>query len=121
SRNKSGTVWAPNIPGWEDYPLKAELEAVLNRIPVSIDSDRACYILGEYWKGAAQNCEDAIFLAVGTGIGAGILADGRILRGAGDIAGAIGWMALDHPYQEKYIPCGCFEYQASGDGVARTC
>jgi glucokinase len=56
---------------------------------------------------------------VGTGIGAGILVDGNILRGSRDIAGAVGWMALDKPFQDKYISCGCFEYYASGDGIAK--
>lgn len=114
-----GTVWAPNIEGWEDYPLLEEIEAVADNTPVIIDSDRACYILGEWWKGAAQNCSDAIFLAVGTGIGAGILTDGKILRGANDIAGAIGWMALERPFQHHYKSCGCFESSASGEGIAK--
>ena len=119
SHQKKGTVWAPNIPGWEDYPLLNELKSVAPEIPVTIDSDRACYILGEAWKGAAQGCSHAIFLAVGTGIGAGILVDGTILRGAQDIAGAIGWMALEKPYQQQFVQCGCFESRASGDGIAK--
>lgn len=119
SRSKTGTVWAPNIPGWEDYPLLQELQAVCGSIPVSIDSDRACYILGELWKGNAKGCKDAIYLSVGTGIGAGILVNGNILRGANDIAGCIGWMALDRPFKEKYTSCGCFEYHASGEGIAK--
>lgn len=119
-RIKTGTVWAPNIPGWEDYPLFEEIKKVSGNIPVTIDSDRACYILGELWKGNARQCKDAIFLAVGTGIGAGILIDGRVLRGSNDIAGAIGWMALQKPFEEKYIGCGCFEHFASGDGIAKT-
>ena len=118
-RSKTGTVWAPNIPGWEDYPLLAEIKKVSGRIPVTIDSDRACYILGEVWKGNAQECKDAIFLAVGTGIGAGILIDEKVLRGSNDIAGAIGWMALDIPFKEEYIQCGCFEHYASGEGIAK--
>jgi glucokinase len=116
----TGKVWAPNIPGWEEYPLRDELETVVvpGRTTVIVDSDRACSILGERWKGAAKGCRHAIFLAVGTGIGAGILIDGRVLRGAQDIAGATGWMALDWPFREEYRPCGCFEYHASGDGIA---
>ncbi len=121
SRSKTGTVWAPNITGWDDYPLLADLKAVCGYLPVSIDSDRACYILGEHWKGNAQGCRDAIYLSVGTGIGAGILVNGAILRGAHDIAGAIGWMALDRPFKEKYTPCGCFEYHTSGEGIAKVC
>jgi len=116
-----GTVWAPNIPGWDNYPLLQKIKSTpeLRPLNVKIDSDRACYILGETWLGKAQGCRHAIFIAVGTGIGAGILINGQILRGCQDIAGAVGWLALDRPYHEKYKPYGCFEYHASGDGIAR--
>jgi glucokinase len=114
-----GTVWAPNIPGWENYPLLKQVQCIAGDIPVSIDSDRSCYILGEWWKGAAKGCTDAIFMAVGTGIGAGILVDEKILRGSNDIAGAVGWMALERPFQKDYTECGCFESSASGDGIAK--
>jgi len=73
SYSKTGKVWAPNIPGWEDYPLMEDLTSILKekKIKVKIDSDRACYILGETWQGTAKGCRDAVCLAVGTGIGAG--------------------------------------------------
>jgi glucokinase len=116
----NGRVWAPNISGWDDYPLLDEVEKVTGRTPVVIDSDRACYILGESWQGNAKGCRDAIYMAVGTGIGAGILTAGNVLRGASDIAGAIGWMALKKPFSDAYVSCGCFEHYASGDGIART-
>ena len=119
SHSKSGTVWAPNIPGWDDYPLLHEVKKVSGEIPVTIDSDRACYILGELWQGNARGCRDAIFLAVGTGIGAGILVNGEVLRGSHDIAGAIGWLALNRPFIDEYISCGCFEHHASGEGIAK--
>ncbi len=114
-----GTVWAPNIPGWENYPLLDELTGVSGDIPVTIDSDRACYILGEVWQGNARGCRDAVFLAVGTGIGAGILVDGRILRGSSDIAGSVGWMALNRPFDDRYSGCGFFEYHSSGEGIGK--
>lgn len=114
-----GTVWAPNIPEWEDYPLLDEVKKTAGKISVTIDSDRACCILGEIWKGNARGCRDAVFLLVGTGIGAGILINGEILRGHHDIAGAIGWMALRTPFENKYRSCGCFEYHASGEGIAK--
>lgn len=119
SHISTGTVWAPNIPGWEDYPLLREVQSVCGTIPVTIDSDRACYILGESWQGNAKGYRDAIFLSVGTGIGAGILINGEILRGSHDIAGCIGWMALQRPYDNKFVSCGCFEYFASGEGIAK--
>lgn len=119
SRIRSGTVWAPNIPGWEDYPLLSELRLAFPSTPVIIESDRGCSILGERWKGNACGCRDVIFLSVGTGIGAGILVDGDILHGAHDIGGAIGWMALRTPFDKKYLQCGCFEFYASGNGMSR--
>jgi glucokinase len=120
SRRSTGTVWAPNIQGWEDYALLDEIRSAADGLPVSIDSDRACYILGEHWKGNAQGCKDAIYLAVGTGIGAGIMSGGHIIRGAHDIAGAVGWMALERPFNKKFAASGCFESQASGEGIAQT-
>lgn len=121
SYSKTKKVWAPNIPGWDDYPLLDELQKGLEdkNFKINIDSDRACYILGEVWQGNARGCRNAIFLSVGTGIGAGILVNNEVLRGANDIAGAIGWMGLEKPFDNKFIPCGCFEYNASGEGISR--
>lgn len=117
--SKQDVVWAPNIPGWERYPLKKRISGLVGPdVKVEIESDRTCYILGEVWKGAAKGCGNAIYIAVGTGIGVGILVDGRVLHGAEDIIGAAGWMALHYPYQQEYIPTGCFEYYASGNGIA---
>ena len=117
----SGKVWVPNIPGWTDYPLYQELSDMIHDplIPIHIDNDRACSLLGELWMGNAKGCKDVIFLAVGTGIGAGILVNGQIIGGAAGAAGAIGWMALDRPFVPQYTDCGCFEYHASGEGIAK--
>ncbi len=121
SNQRNGTVWAPNIRGWEAYPLHRELKDGLSNpdIPVSIESDRNCYIMGEIWKGSAHGCSDAIFIAVGTGIGIGIVSNGQIVNGRNGIAGAIGWMALDRPYLSDYDHCGQFEFYASGPGINR--
>ena len=121
SHSTSGRVWAPNIKGWTNYPLLDDIHTIVNQnaIRVKIDSDRSCYILGEVWRGAAKNCSNVIYLGVGTGIGAGILVDGKILKGSNDIAGAIGWLALDRPFLKRYASCGCFEFYASGEGITR--
>jgi glucokinase len=118
---KTGTVWAPNIPGWDNYPLLEELKRGLadREVKIRMDSDRACYILGEVWKGNAAGHSDVIFFSVGTGIGAGILVNNEVLRGAHDIAGAIGWMALNKPFRNEFIACGCFEHNASGEGLVK--
>jgi glucokinase len=119
-RAASGTVWAPNIPGWDDYPLLDVLRTRLDPgTQVAIDSDRAAYILGETWHGSARGARDAIFIAVGTGIGVGILADGRVVQGHAGIAGAVGWLALQRPYRAEYVSCGCFEHHASGPGLIK--
>jgi glucokinase len=117
---KTGKVWAPNIPEWDDYPLQEEIRIHINNplISINVASDRTCYILGEVWKGEATGCNDAIFIAVGTGIGAGIMIDGLVLHGHGDIVGATGWMALQTPYLDEYKQYGCFESHASGNGIA---
>ena len=122
SQAKTGKVWAPNIPGWEDYPLRRELLSAVRSqsIPVAIGSvTEPATFWGRRGAAPAKKMRDAIFLAVGTGIGAGIMIDGRVLRGAHDIAGAIGWLALDRPFRCEYIPCGCFKHHASGEGLAK--
>ena len=117
----TGRIWAPNIPGWTDYPLPERLnESLGKRSPtVRIESDRTCYILGETWKGIAKGLQDAIYLSVGTGIGAGILSGGTIIRGHEGIAGAVGWMALSTRFRKDFKSCGNFEFQASGSGMVR--
>jgi glucokinase len=119
---KTGLVWAPNIPEWDHYPLGARIAAVRGgkaRLPVLIESDRSACVLGEQWLGVAKGAKDAVFLAVGTGIGAGIIAGGRVLHGAEDIAGAVGWFALNPNFKDEYAAMGCFEAEASGNSVGR--
>jgi glucokinase len=114
----TGRAWCPNLWGMDEVPL---LEALTNRLPASIaiDSDRSGYVLGEAWLGAARGLRDVVFIAIGTGIGAGILCDGRVLRGAHGIAGAVGWFALDSEWQSVYSESGCWESIAAGPGLAR--
>jgi glucokinase len=121
ARPRTGRVWAPNIPVWEDYPLGATLRAAMDdaKAKVIVESDRSASIMGEVWQGAARGCRSAIFLAVGTGIGAGMLVNGRLVRGVQGSAGAVGWLALDRPFRAEYASCGCFESRASGNGIAK--
>lgn len=114
----TGKVWAPNLPGWDNIPLREELEAQLP-VPIIVDSDRAACVLGEHWLGIARGLTDVVFLAVGTGIGAGIITGGKLCRGAGDIAGAVGWFALNPRWRELYRQAGCWEAEAAGPALAR--
>ena len=121
----SGKVWAPNIPGWDQYPLLDKIREAQERghiqvcVPLLLESDRSAYVAGEAWRGAAAGAKDVVFLAVGTGIGAGIIAGGRIVHGHEDIAGAVGWFGLDPAFKPEYASMGCFEAEASGGSVAR--
>jgi glucokinase len=115
---ETGRAWAPNLWGRDQVPLLAELAPRLP-VPVVVDSDRSGSVLGEQWLGVARGCTDVVFLAVGTGIGAGILSHGRLVRGRGGIAGAVGWFALDPRWREDYGRTGGFEAEAAGPALAR--
>ena len=114
----NGDVWAPNLPGWRRMPLGRLLRQRL-RLPVLVESDRNAFIAGEVWRGAARGASDAILLAVGTGIGAGIWSGGRLLRGHAELSGAVGWMALRPDFLPAYRRCGGLESHAAGPALAR--
>lgn len=114
---RNETVWAPNIPGWERMPLARRMERKLG-IAVSVESDRNAVALGEAWRGAAKNKDDAIVLIVGTGIGAGILSGGRLVRGAHELSGCAGWMALTGKDSVDYRARGELESLTAGPGIA---
>ena len=113
-----GTVWAPNLPGWERVPL-ARLVRQKLKVPVVVDSDRNAAVLGEAWRGAAQGRTDVIALIIGTGIGAGILSGGRILRGAHELSGCAGWLVVTDETNENTSRGGSLEALAAGPAVAR--
>jgi glucokinase len=113
-----GTVWAPNLPGWKKMPLARRLTRVLG-IPVRVESDRHAAVLGECWRGAARGKSDAIVLMIGTGIGAGILSGGRIIRGAHELSGCAGWLTVTREHIHSAQGCGELESLAAGPAIAR--
>ena len=114
------TVWAPNLPGWSKVRLKHLLERALGR-PVWVESDRNVQALAEAWLGlgARSRVQNLVFLTVGTGIGAGIISEGRLIAGAHGVSGAVGWMVIDRQWQPEYARLGCFEALGAGPAVAR--
>lgn len=114
----TGCAWCPNLWGADEVPLLDALRARV-AVPVVIDSDRAGCVVGESWLGAARGLRDVVFVAIGTGIGVGILSGGRVLRGAHGIAGAAGWFALDPQWTGAYGATGCWEAEAAGPAIAR--
>lgn len=116
---KSGIVKnLPNIPGWVDIPLAKMIEDEFS-IPTRLDNDVRCAALGELNFGAGKGCENLICITVGTGIGSGIVLNGKLVRGASNAAGEIGHIKMsinDGPL----CGCGdfgCFEAYASGPAI----
>ena len=116
---KRGVVLlTPNL-GWVDYPLADRLHEGLD-LPVVIDNDANCAVLGEWWMGAARGTRHAIGFTIGTGIGGGIILDGRLYHGASDCAGEIGHTTIDS--NGRRCACGnygCLEAYASGPAISR--
>jgi glucokinase len=114
---RSGTVWAPNLPGWERMSLASRLKRSL-AIPVVVESDRNAALLGECWRGAARGKSDAIVLMIGTGIGAGIMSGGRVVRGAHELSGCAGWLSVAFEANSNSAATGELEYLTAGPGIA---
>lgn len=89
-----GTVASvANLPGWDDVPV-VKLVAAGRDIPVAIENDANAAALGEGWKGAAQQLRDYVFIAHGSGFGAGVVIGGRLHRGARFLAGEVAYMPM---------------------------
>jgi glucokinase len=114
----SGQAWAPNLWGSDHIPLGDKLRSRLS-CRIIIDSDRTGYVLGEQWRGVARGTVDVVYMAIGTGIGLGIIMGGRVVSGAHGIAGAIGWFAVDPRKKALYHQLGCLEAESAGPAIAR--
>ncbi len=107
----------PNLPGIVDLDVEEALADVLGR-PVVVDNDANCAAWAEHRLGASQGHDHALLVTLGTGIGAGIIADRRLLTGAHGMAAEPGHMIVD-PAGPR-CPCGqrgCWERYASGSGL----
>lgn len=105
----------------DGVPVRAILEERLQR-PVTLDNDANCAMLAEWRIGGAIGCDDAVLLTVGTGIGSGVVAAGRLLRGATGAATELGHMVIDFDGPACQGACrnrGCLEALASGSALAR--
>jgi glucokinase len=115
---KSGVVLlTPNL-GWVNLPLRQIIHERLG-LPAALDNDANCAVLGEWWMGAARGTRHAIGITIGTGIGGGIIIDGKLFHGASDCAGEIGHTTIDT--EGRRCKCGnygCLEAYASGPNIA---
>lgn len=107
------------VAGWEGVPLRGEMERRFG-VPVVVDNDANAGTLGEWRFGAGRGVDDLLYVNVGTGIGGGVIAGGRLVRGARNLAGEIG-----HAVVLRGGPActcgrrGCLEACASGDALGR--
>jgi glucokinase len=114
-------IWraAPNVVGIADLPIGERLSDSLGH-PVHVDNDATCATLAEWRHGAAVGASDVVLVTLGTGIGGGLVVNGRLVRGVNGFAGEPGHMVID----PTGPPCvcgrrGCWERFASGSGLAR--
>jgi glucokinase len=110
---------APNIPALDDFPFAEALSRELN-LPVLMENDANAAAIGEQTYGAARGFQNVIVVTLGTGVGGGIIVDGRILRGVDGTAGEIGHICVE-PFG---APCGCgaqgcVEQYSSGTAIVR--
>jgi glucokinase len=115
----AGRVSPLNIPLWRDFPLRERLAEEFD-LPCVVDNDAKALALGERWRGAGQGSNNLLGMVVSTGVGGGIVLDGRVLHGFAGNAGHVGHIVVwpDGP------PCGCggrgcVEAIASGTGLRR--
>ncbi|RJX27326.1 MAG: ROK family protein [Dethiobacter sp.] len=112
-------ISSPNLPGWEGFPLEQELKKRLN-VPVLVDNDASAAAYGEYLYGAGKGKRNMVNITLGTGIGGGIITEGRIYRGSGGFAGEIGHIiVLPQGPLCGCGRCGCLESLSSGSAIAR--
>ncbi|MDP9389665.1 MAG: ROK family protein, partial [Actinomycetota bacterium] len=108
------TVSPLNIPVWSEFPLRARLAGVVG-VPTFVDNDAKALALGEGWRGAARGRSDFVAMVVSTGVGGGIVLDGRLLDGAGGNAGHIGHVIVEPGGRRCACgAAGCLEAEASG-------
>ena len=110
-------IFSPNL-AWRDVPLAAVLSGELGA-PVRIEDDARCAALGEARRGGARGAQNAVYVTISTGIGGGVIVNGRIYRGSHGCAGEVGHITL----AARGPPCscgnlGCFESLASGSAIA---
>lgn len=117
---KAVVLQAPNLPSLVNFELKAELERRLGW-SVFLENDANAAAVGEMWMGAARGCRDVISVTLGTGVGGGVILDGKLWRGSHGSAGEIGHTTVD-PFSGLKCKCGntgCLELFASATAIVR--
>lgn len=116
--DESGIIYQAINLGWGKFDLKKELEAAL-KLPARAANDANVAALGEMWKGGGQGFKDMVMVTLGTGVGSGVIVNGKLVAGTMGGGGEIGHMNME---ENETVPCncgnfGCLEQYASATGV----
>ena len=115
----TGVIYSPpNLRGWDNIPLRDIFSQQFN-VPVFVENDANAAALGEYIFGAGRGTKDMIYLTLSTGIGGGVIIDGKIMEGTSGMGGELGHMTVD--WRGERCNCGnigCLERIASGTAIA---
>ncbi len=116
--SKKGIILSPpNLPGWNNITIVSRLKKKFG-VPVALQNDANACALAEWKWGAGKGCRNMIFLTFGTGLGAGLILDGRLYSGTNDMAGEVGHIRLENDGPVGYGKKGSFEGFCSGGGIA---
>ena len=110
-----------NLGGWGERNVSIQLSGLLDGIKVLVGNDADVAALGEIWMGCAKGCRSAVMVTLGTGVGGGVIVNGRIIEGAHGAGGEIGHITVDR-HETAACGCGkhgCLEQYSSATGVVR--
>ncbi|MDD4526655.1 MAG: ROK family protein [Candidatus Margulisbacteria bacterium] len=123
TKSKGVVIIAPNIKGWENYPLRDKVQKDFPNTPIIVENDANCAAMGELYFGSEKDYKNIVFLTVSTGVGGGIIIDRKLYSGKNTMAGEIGHMPLNLTTDTEFkCGCGrigCFEAYASGVNMAK--
>ncbi len=118
--NRTGVVFSPpNLPGWVNIPLRTLFVEKFG-LPIFVENDANAAALGEYMFGAGRGSKEVVYITISTGIGGGVISDGRIVEGISGTAVELGHMSID--WRGARCNCGnigCWESISSGTAIAR--
>ena len=110
-----------NLGGWGNRNVAEDLSALLDGLPVLVGNDANVAALGEIWMGAARGCRNAVMVTLGTGVGGGVIVNGKVIDGVHGAGGEIGHITVN-PHETAVCGCGkrgCLEQYSSATGVVR--
>lgn len=117
--SKKGMIYSPpNLPGWDNVPI-VEIFSKKFGVPAAIQNDANACALAEWLMGAGKGTQNMIFLTFGTGMGSGLILNGRLYAGTNDLGGEVGHIRLDKNGPVGFGKAGSFEGFCSGGGIAQ--